>query len=346
MTGTPRSFDVLIAGGGPAGAAAAIVCAAQGLRTLILEKSTSPRQACETLHPGAGRLFAHLGVEEAIRKAHFPRHRGHVSISSAGSSFSAYGSDERGEWHGYHVERAVLDEILLARARASGARVLVSTARETLRAGLRVQGIRTEAGEFHAPFTIDAGGGVHWLQRRLGLPVLEVSGRLVARYGKRSQVSARDTNAPEFRETGCGWEWAVPLEQAREAWVKLRLDGTKSAREARSGGRDVTWRLAWPCAGKGYFLAGDAAFVLDPASSKGVIRALLSGIAAADAIVEIAAGKIDADAAQRRYASWLRSVFCADATTLGSLYSRMNSPPSWLASAAGAIRNISTYPLA
>ncbi|GAB7189041.1 geranylgeranyl reductase family protein [Kitasatospora sp. Ki12] len=46
--------DVLIAGAGPAGCAAAIVCAAAGLRTVLAERAPGPvARPGEALHPGA-----------------------------------------------------------------------------------------------------------------------------------------------------------------------------------------------------------------------------------------------------------------------------------------------------
>ncbi|MGW6981819.1 FAD-dependent monooxygenase [Streptomyces sp. NPDC054932] len=50
--------DVLIAGAGPAGCAAAIVCAAAGLRTLLAERRAGPTvRPGEALHPGAETLL-------------------------------------------------------------------------------------------------------------------------------------------------------------------------------------------------------------------------------------------------------------------------------------------------
>jgi flavin-dependent dehydrogenase len=54
---------------------------------------------------------------------------------------------------------------------------------------------------------------------------------------------------------------------------------------ARRRGADVTWRIISPAAGPGFFLVGDAVAVLDPASSHGVLKALMTGMMAAHLIL-------------------------------------------------------------
>jgi flavin-dependent dehydrogenase len=60
-----------------------------------------------------------------------------------------------------------------------------------------------------------------------------------------------------------------------------------------SGGRacffgrtDVTLRMAAQTAGDGWFLCGDAALVLEPSVSHGVLRGPMSGMAAATGAVQ------------------------------------------------------------
>jgi len=69
-------------------------------------------------------------------------------------------------------------------------------------------------------------------------------------------------------------------------FAALTADG-----EAR--GIDVTWTRVQPAARPGYLLAGDAAFVLDPASSHGLLKAIMSGMAAARHAVWILRGAMD-----------------------------------------------------
>ena len=59
--------DVIVVGGGPAGAVAAIVLARAGLRVRLLERATFPRdKLCgDTLNPGAVALLARLALHPA-----------------------------------------------------------------------------------------------------------------------------------------------------------------------------------------------------------------------------------------------------------------------------------------
>jgi hypothetical protein len=66
-------------------------------------------------------------------------------------------------------------------------------------------------------------------------------------------------------------------------------------RRGRPRGADVTWRLSDAAAGLGWFIVGDAAAVLDPSCSHGVLKAIMSGMMAG----HLAAGVL-VDAAPRK----------------------------------------------
>ena len=68
-----------------------------------------------------------------------------------------------------------------------------------------------------------------------------------------------------------------------------------------SKGADVTWRMAALTAHPVWFIVEDAACRLDPLSSKGVLRAMMSGIAASHLIARVLDGRIAADAAANVY---------------------------------------------
>jgi flavin-dependent dehydrogenase len=362
MAGKSTSFDVIVAGGGPAGCAAAIGCSLRGLRTLLLEASVSAvKRPGETLPPGIETLFRSLHVDVAINQAGFVRHPGYVVRSGRDFSIQRYGADARGEWLGYQADRAELNRLLLAQAIASGARVSrPEKAIKPIVKGGEVRGVATASREYSSAFVVDGSGPSHWLAVQLGLPVWRVSPRLVARYGwiELPGDPAPQALLPEFRIDGCAWRWTAPVGANRYAWVHLALGTDRQAappcpepaaslvRRSRARASDVTWRVVRPCAGPGYFLAGDAACVLDPASSHGVLKAIASGMAAAEAVARALETPASGNDAAATYCRGVEEWFCRDAEALVSLYGRTKSPPPWLTAASASVRYILRYPSA
>ena len=117
-------FDVLVVGAGPAGCAAAIHAATRGLRVALIEKAHFPRDLPgEALHPDVNRLFAELGVAEAVSKAGFISNPGWIRERSGDRSFIPF-IGESGLQFGIQAWRSALDSILLAHARTAGVTVV------------------------------------------------------------------------------------------------------------------------------------------------------------------------------------------------------------------------------
>ncbi len=334
---------MVIIGGGPAGAAAAITCAASGLSTLILERTAFPRDCPgESLHPGVEPLFDRLGVGDAVRAADFVRYPGIWMEWEGPRQFVPFGQDERGPWLGFQAWRAELDTLLLARARALGVEVLQPCrALSPLRGEHQeVVGVETDAGPLRARVVIDAAGGSHWLARQLGLPRQEASPRLVATYGYVKDPGDTAGDAPHIVADDEGWTWTARVRPGVRQWTRLTFDGRPAPagwlplelREfeplGRGRGADVTWRRVTAPAGPGYLMVGDAAAVIDPASSHGVLRALMSGMMAGHAVVQATAGALSWSRAFAGYADWVQRWFEHDVEQLRERYRRF---PRWAA---------------
>ncbi|HYF09378.1 MAG TPA: FAD-dependent monooxygenase [Acetobacteraceae bacterium] len=110
--------EALIAGGGPAGAAAAIVLARAGWRVRVIEREGSPREkVCgEFLGADAAALLAALGLDVAALGA--------VPIAGAQVARGAGAAALDLPFAAWGLPRRVLDEALLAVAAAAGAEVL------------------------------------------------------------------------------------------------------------------------------------------------------------------------------------------------------------------------------
>jgi flavin-dependent dehydrogenase len=355
------SFDVIVVGGGPGGASTAIACSARGLRTLLLEANTRTGLIPgETLHPGMESLFRGLGVDAQINEADFVRHPGHVVRSRGQVVFEPYGSDSRGRWLGYQADRSKLHEILLDRALACGTQIsrgekaIIPVVRDN-----RVEGVVTTTGTHSSQFVVDASGHGQWLCRKIGIPSVRVSPPLVAHYGwvELGESTKSSQDMPEFQMDGSIWNWISPISADRCAWVSLdlmdqRLNRKPGPPSALAGccavGReracDVTWKIARPSSGPGYFIVGDASWVLDPASSHGVLKAITSARIVGEAIEKSVNNSRDAMQMQISYNAWMEGWFCSDARALISLYSEIEAAASWLSAASATVRYISMSP--
>ncbi len=335
--------DLAIIGGGPGGCAAAISAAHAGLRVLLIERLTFPRhRPGETLPPGAEPLFRQLGVWEEIENAGFLRHPGQRVAWVGDSKFSGFGGTEDEPWLGFQAWRPVLDAILLRRAAAVGVEVWqpCSAVSPVVQDG-RVLGVVTDRGEVRARYVVDATGGRGWLARKLKWPVERRSPQLFASYGYIETKQAAEWFVPELRSTAAGWMWMAQVLPRVVAWTQLSLGGRRTgmpswltclpdARRLAVGGAsaDVTWRLASHAAGPGWFLVGDAALVLDPASSHGVLRALMSGMMAAHVCAQVCRDELPEKSAAKAYAGWVRAWFENDAEKLRILYAQLATPPT------------------
>ena len=337
MGGADDALDVLVLGAGPAGCAAAILCAQRGLRVALLEREAFPRdRPGETLHPGVEPLLRQLGLGDALQSAGFLRHPGVWVRWDSDLRFEPFGADAGGPWLGFQAWRADFDSLLLERARSLGVTVRQpSSAGAPMLDGARVTGGRAPGATLPARFVIDAAGARHWLARKLSLNIRRRSPRLTARYGyARGECPARD-DAPALVADDDGWTWAARVRPRLYGWTRLswrdarRLDAGPPeelgglAPHGPTRAADVTWRMVNEPAGPGYFLAGDAAALLDPAASHGVLKGLMSGMMAAHLCAAVIKDGASERQASREYRDWLAGWFEADVARLRELYARL-----------------------
>jgi flavin-dependent dehydrogenase len=273
-------YDVAIAGGGPAGAVCATLCATAGLRTLVLEKSRFPRdKVCgDCVNPGCWPVLRELGVAEAILAAP------HLPISSV--TFAGPGGrkvtfplppSEPGE---IAITRRLLDDILLRRAID----------------------------------TLDRQPGGAW---RIQTPNDSFAARhLVAADGRNSTVARLLRTAPPARRDRIGLQAHLPIPAAMGGGIELHLlphgycgivpvggglanfclvataqniDALKAAICKRFDiSPEQQWRSIAPLARTpigplrgGVIYIGDAARVVEPFTGEGIYYALQTGRLAA-----------------------------------------------------------------
>lgn len=329
--------DVLVIGSGPAGSAAAIASAQKGLRVVLLERELFPRShPGETLHPGVEQLLKQLGAIEPVLAAGFLRHTGNWVQWEAENHFVRFGEDDAGAWLGFQAWRADFDSILLNRAKALGVEVLQPCqASHLLVDECKVVGVETSQGTFRAAKVVDATGSHHWLARQLKVQINHRSPRLIAYYGYAvGECPARD-DAPAIVADSQGWTWTAKVQPRLYQWTRLSLVGEKIPKgwlpnefhrlkiHGKMQAVDVTWRIVSQPAGSGYFMVGDAAMVLDPASSHGVLKAIMSGIMAGHLIAAELLGNFTPAQTTQHYCQWIHHWFEHDVENLSKLYAML-----------------------
>ncbi|MBR0652662.1 NAD(P)-binding protein [Roseomonas terrae] len=315
MAPAGTACDVLVIGGGPAGATAAALLAARGRHVILLEKDHHPRfHIGESLLPLNLRLFETLGVAERMAAigvykpgARFvsDEHGRHTAFSFAAGLNQDY-------TYSYQVRRSQFDEILFARARECGA-----DAREGMRvmevaldarAGHHVTA-RGEDGAMHTfrpRFVIDASGRDTVLAGRMASKARNPHNNTAALYGHFRGVApfgeAEDGNITIhlFDE---GWFWMIPLPGdvmsigvvSNPGFFKRRrgevrdffldtLRAVPSVARRIEGAElvsDVTTTGNYSYAstvmqGDGWLMAGDSYAFIDPVFSSGVLLAMAS----------------------------------------------------------------------
>ncbi|MCK7318535.1 NAD(P)/FAD-dependent oxidoreductase [Enterobacter cloacae] len=336
---------IVIVGSGPAGTAAAIQCAGQGFSVTMLEKSPhTVFHPGETLPPGVEILFQQLGIADEVNACDFIRHEGsRVKWDTETTLFSAFGRDPvNGNWKGYQIPRERLNAILHARAKAMGVKIVKGTrAVSPLYMGGNIVGVMTREGEIPAEFIIDASGRHGWLSRMPGFIKKPSSPRLIARYGYAAGSDTGRDNAPHFTAERCGWSWVAKISDGLYAWTQLsfyhprEIPGSPPSLVGMepfgpTGSADVSWRITTPLCGERYYIIGDAASIVDPAGSKGVLKALMSGMMAASSIAAEIHNPGEELRIRRGYTDWVEQWFNQDVIALREFYRCHPCPPVWL----------------
>lgn len=327
--------QVAIIGGGPSGVAAALTLLDAQIPVTIVEQKPFPRyRPGETLHPGIQPLLARLGVAHRLESAGYVRHVGVWSGWGGAMQFVPYGTDTNGPWRGYQAIRADFDQRLLDSARSRGAQILAAKVTGVLfNSSDEVAGVMTSEGPVAAPCVIDCSGSAHMLARRLRIPIVRYSPPLVARFGY--ATGCCEDPSPSIRADHEGWTWIAEVEPNRFQWTRVTEvhnrpgrtwipDDLRDLQAEPSRSADVTWRMAQTVAGSGYFLTGDAAAVLDPSSSHGVLRAIMSGMMAGHLVIRRLCDGADAQLCALTYQNWLSSWFHHDVKEMSHAYCAAN----------------------
>ena len=318
-----QRYDLAIAGGGPAGSAAAWQAAQTGARVVVLDKAEFPRdKPCgDGLTPRAVGYLQKMGLADEVAKFYRVNRAKVFSPSEWELSFPHRpGMPD----HGHVARRLELDTLLLKNAESAGAEVRQSAevVGPIVDDDGRVTGVTLKSGErLLADAVISADGAYSPVRRAL---------RLDSPYNSYSAIAIRaemPVNRPDADSLDIylklafqgdqlpGYGWVFPLGDGRvniglgyvnsyKKWQQINatqllgeflatlpaewelppIDELKKSKGLQA------WRLpmgftAWPPWRPGVLFAGDSLGAARPVSGAGISKALQSGLAAGECAI-------------------------------------------------------------
>ena len=315
VSNSSNKYNVIVAGGGPAGASAAIHLAKANLKVLLIEQKTFPRaKLCgEFISPECIAHFEKLGVAldmissqpaQILETVFYSRRGLKIVVPSRWFGGNALG-----------LSRAVMDHHLLERAKALGVVVLEnSTVSDVIEDGCGVTGVTVKAAgdrEYQAFVVVDATGRSRVLARKTS-SVQSVKPSLVAfkahLAGTRGTMTACEIysypggyGGLSTVETGhsnlCFIIQASRVRRAHSDPQTVIRENLMLNRRAAFTLEHATVETDWlsvalesfgrrqPSPKPGLLAIGDSAAFIDPFTGSGMLMALESGQLVAEQIV-------------------------------------------------------------
>lgn len=298
---TSCTFDVVIAGAGPAGSAAAAVLAAAGLRVALVDKARFPRD----------KLCGGLLSERSVRaiSAVFGQETGlPIEVTSTGAAVfdrdrPLVQVDACKPLH--FTSRRSFDAHLASLATRRGARLMEDGAVAAFDPAAHTVEL-ADGRVLSAPFVVGADGASSRIRKFVGVPIDRRGFAVGLEAEVPREVAGRDVRDPQiyFGLVEWGYAWIFP----KRATLTVGIGGLAAANgDMRARFREFATAALGrvpsqaPCGspipfgnfvarpGRGStLLAGDAAGLVEPLTGEGIAFAVQSGAYAAQAIIEAA----------------------------------------------------------
>lgn len=315
--------DVLVIGGGPAGATAAALLAEAGRDVVLMEKAQHPRfHIGESLLPANVELFDRLGVREQMEKLGMPKwgvefvsptheHSAFVEFADAWNKTMPYA---------WQVRRSQMDEVLFRNAAAKGARCFENTRVRDLQfdadgASVQVEREGSARESWRARFVIDASGRDTFLANKLKSKFKNPkhnSSALFGHFTNAQRLPGKMEGNITIFWFQHGWFWFIPLADGTTSigavcWPYYLKSRSKPLKEFFMDTIALAPKLAerlkdaqlvddmvhatgnysydgTHCSGERYLMLGDAFAFIDPVFSSGVYLAMHSAFESVDVV--------------------------------------------------------------
>jgi flavin-dependent dehydrogenase len=238
--------DAVILGGGPAGATAARLLAAQGHRVVVIARLAAKPALAESLPPSVGNLLDRAGVRAAVDAAGFIRATGNTvwwgTPEPRVESFAAGAL-------GWQVRRDAFDRVLLDEAARAGTRIVRPALVCDVRLGAGPDGTsivdyehRGRRQSVAATWVLDCTGRSGLLARRAWRRP-DPSGRTLALAGvwrrRGGWAALADETHTLVESYDGGWAWSVPVSRERR-FVTVMVDPDLTAVRGPGARPDLT----------------------------------------------------------------------------------------------------------
>lgn len=320
-----KEFDVAIIGSGPAGASAAFELAKKGISTVIIEKETLPRyKTCGGGFVYRGRRKVPFDISSVVEKEF-------NTIDVIFDKAGVHLKPEREEPIISMVMRDDFDNFIVEKAKKEGVVLLENHKLKDIEFD-EISTLKTSQGDIRSKFIIAADGALSitaklagWEETRYLIPALEYEIEVKPEDFERLSKNVRF----DFDAVPLGYGWCFPkknhlsigLASARRTKINLKkyykeylitLGLTDIIKEDFHGFQIPVSPRTDGFTRKNVFLVGDAAGFADPVTAEGISNSILSGVMAAEAIIE---GELDSLKSEQIYNDKLNEVLLPELKT-------------------------------